>query len=516
MDEKKALVLTGRLCAKPLHRLVDPGKGEILELPIEVAALMNPEIIRHQLLGLDLTGYDYVMVPGALKFDLEMLESQLGLPFYLGPTHYVDVPMVLENLDKSQLSKTSPADLVLKDLLRNRTRDFYRSAESTDLKSEIVIGKGKGSIPIGGSLPPRIVGEIVDAPGKDVYEILTEAKHLARSGASIIDIGMVPGRDDLDFIDVIVPLIKRDLDVPVSVDTLREEEILAAADAGADLILSICGSTLDIVPSLDLPVVIVPLESVDSARPKSGRERLEMITRFACKLHNTEIIADPLLEPLGLGFSRSIGNYLGLGECLPDTPFLMGVGNVTELADADSIGMNALLAGIAVETKASLLLNTENSPKTRGSTGELRAACEMMYYAVQNQVPPKNLGLNLLRFKEKVSRDFPVNIPRERVLVDPFDDAPASLDGGIFHITILNSKIHAIFRGDNREVDIIGSDADAIVSELESQGILPGPRHSFYLGSELKKAEIALRTGRSYVQDELLFEGSDENEKDKD
>ena len=379
-----------------------------------------------------------------------------------------------------------------------------------------MIGKGKGSVTIGGTLPPRIIGEIVDAPGKDVYEILTEAKHLARSGASIVDIGMFPGKDDPDFIDMIVPLLKRDLGMPVSVDTMREDEILAAADAGADLILSICGSTLELVPSLDIPAVIVPLESVDSARPEGGRERLEMISRFADQLNNNEIIADTLLEPLGLGFTGSVCTYLELKEGLPDTPSLMGVGNVTELADVDSIGMNALLAGIATEAKVSLLLNTENSPKTRGSTRELRAACEMMYYAEENQVPPKNLGLDLLRFKEKVFRECPVNVPREKVLSAPSEDSPVQLDGGMFHVAVLNSQIHVIFRGDNREVDIIGREADGIAAELEHEGILPGSRHAFYLGGELKKAEIALHTGRSYIQDENLFEWDDENGKDQD
>jgi dihydropteroate synthase-like protein len=502
----KVLVLTGRLCSQSLGEIIDHDRAEILELPIEVAALMSPDLIFDYLRQVDLTKYDYMLLPGVLDIDLEELSGKLGIPIFLGPTHYHDVPTVLENLEESKLSTTAPADLVLKKDLRNRTVEFYRkSLEDTGLGENcIMLGRGEGSVVIGGNLPPRVIGEIVNAPSKDIYEILLEAKALVGAGASIIDIGMIPGSDNPEFIEMILPLIRRDLGVPVSVDTMREVEINAASDAGADFILSICGSTLDLVPSIDTPVVVVPLDSPDKERPVDTNAKLGMLIRFAEQLRDYDVIVDPLLEPIGRGFSESIRAYLNLQERLPNSPALMGVGNVTELADVDSIGMNAILAAIAVETNTSLLLTTENSPKTRGSVRELQRACQMMFFSRVKAVPPKNIGIDLLKIKEKTSHEYPVRIPREKVLATPHPRT-SGLDEGQFHITIKNSIINTIYRDAEREVDILGKSAEVIAEELEEQGLLPGSMHAFYLGCELTKAELALQLARSYLQDAPLF-----------
>jgi dihydropteroate synthase-like protein len=314
---------------------------------------------------------------------------------------------------------------------------------------------------------------------------------------------------------MILPLIKRDLGVPVSVDTMREAEIIAASDAKADLILSICGSSLDLVPSIDTPVVVVPLDSPEKERPVNTNEKIEMLTRFVEQLSDYAVIIDPLMEPIGRGFSESIGAYLNLSDRLPNIPALMGAGNVTELADVDSIGMNAILAAIAVETKTSLILTTENSPKTRGSVRELQRACQMMFFSREKGVPPKNIGLDLLKFKEKTSREYPVKIPREKILATPHPKSPG-LDDIQFHIAIKNSMINTIYRSAEREVDILGKSAKVIAEELEAQGILPDSKHAFYLGCELTKAEMALQLARSYLQDRPLFEGDDEDGENQD
>jgi dihydropteroate synthase-like protein len=291
---------------------------------------------------------------------------------------------------------------------------------------------------------------------------------------------------------------------------MREVEIITASNAGADLILSICGSTLDLVPSIDTPVVVVPLESPDKERPVETKEKLGMLTRFSERLGDYDIVVDPLIEPIGRGFSESIRAYLELPAHLPNIPTLMGVGNVTELADVDSIGMNAILAAIAVETNTSLLLTTENSSKTRGSVRELQRACQMMFFSREKGVPPKNIGLDLLKFKEKISREYPVEIPREKIMATPHPQS-SSLDGGHYHIAIKNSLINTIYRDAEREVDILGKSAKIIAGELEAQGLLPGSMHAFYLGCELTKAEMALQLTRSYLQDKPLFEEDDDD-----
>ena len=189
-----------------------------------------------------------------------------------------------------------------------------------------------------------------------------------------------------------------------------------------------------------------------------------------------------------------------------------------EMADVDSVGMNGLLAAVAVETGAGLLLATENSPKTKGSVSELSTACRMMHYARVKGIPPKDLGVDLLRLKEKVAREYPAVLPTRKVWAGT---QAISRDGGVagdtFHIVIRGPNIHLISSIDGRPVDIIGRTSSAIADELQRMGLLPEPRHALYLGSELQKAESAIRTGRSYVQDEPLFAtGKEFDEENKD
>src|SRR5213079_812670 len=54
---------------------------------------------------------------------------------------------------------------------------------------------------------------------------------------------------------------------------------------------------------------------------------------------------DPILEPIGFGFAASLGRYLETRRRFPDAEIMMGVGNLTELTDADTGGINVLLAG---------------------------------------------------------------------------------------------------------------------------------------------------------------------------
>jgi dihydropteroate synthase-like protein len=126
------------------------------------------------------------------------------------------------------------------------------------------------------------------------------------------------------------------------------------------------------------------------------------------------IIADPLIQPVGSGFTGSIrfgetGGY----------PLFFGAGNVSELLDTDSIGVNALLAGMAYELGASVIFTSEHSDKTRGSVKEMRTATEMMVLT-EGRPYPKDLGIDLLVLKEKgavVNRRFhtwQVSMPRWR------------------------------------------------------------------------------------------------------
>ena len=75
--------------------------------------------------------------------------------------------------------------------------------------------------------------------------------------------------------------------------------------------------------------------------------------------------------------------------------------------DADSVGVNALLARLSQEVDASILLATEKSDKTKGTVAEEVAAAKMMFLAKKRGSVPKDLGIHLLILKDKRNREEP-------------------------------------------------------------------------------------------------------------
>jgi dihydropteroate synthase-like protein len=516
----RVLVITGRLCEAPILSLLRDENVDVVSVPVDVATLITSRQVVDALKGRDVSQYDFALLPGMFRQDVESLAREMGIPTFLGPVHYVDIPLVLQKLQPEDLSTHQPADRVLTQHLRKRTDDFYVDAcrfPASPPDGAIVIGSGETRLVLTHESPPRVIGEVVDAPRKGYYTIIKEAKQMVSAGAELVDIGMIPSEDNLDFLASTLPQIKKEIKVPISVDTMRTEEILQAVEYGADLILSLCGSTIELAESISIPFVLVPLESPDMRPPATAEDRLALLSTYVRRLEGTPVILDPLLMPIGHGMGESLKAYCRLGDALPGRPSLMGVGNVVEMTDADSVGMNALLGAIACENGVQLLLATENSPKTRGSIGELASACKMMYYAVRQGFAPMNIGIDLLRLKEKRLIDSPVRIPSLRIRAsEAAETASTTQQDATFQIVIKDGVIHLIRHLPGKDVDIIGRHAIDIGAELANRGWLPSPSHSLYLGLELSKAETALRTGRNYIQDQPLFPGWDSSEEDQD
>src|SRR5204862_1335599 len=83
----------------------------------------------------------------------------------------------------------------------------------------------------------------------------------------------------------------------------------------------------------------------------------------------------------------------------PDAEMMMGVGNLTELTDVDSAGVNVLLAGFCQELGVRSVLTTEVINWCRSAVKEFDLARRLVYHAVRNGVLPKHLepGLVMLR-----------------------------------------------------------------------------------------------------------------------
>ena len=66
----------------------------------------------------------------------------------------------------------------------------------------------------------------------------------------------------------------------------------------------------------------------------------------AMQARGRAFLADAILDPIPFGLLASLVRYQRLRERFPQAPILMGVGNLTELTEADTSGINAVLLGI--------------------------------------------------------------------------------------------------------------------------------------------------------------------------
>jgi dihydropteroate synthase-like protein len=516
----KVLVVTAQLAAEVVKQQVKSSNVDcdVLVLPRPVAALLNTSYIARKLKEEDVRRYDMILLPGLCFGDLDVVEKAVGVPVYKGPKYAADLPLVLNLVGSVTLSKTVPACELLSNMLRVEAETYIREREEEALKA-----RGDGRIKVGGlsvgyGLPMRVMAEIVDAPLLSEEEILKRANYYISSGADIIDVGMVARESRPEDAGRIVKLLKRHIDKPVSIDTLDVNECKEAAKAGVDLVLSFDRGTLEEASAFakDIPSVIIPSHTEAGYFPKDPEERVKALRenlQLARTLGLTKVIADPITDVLITpGLVRSlVAHYLFRRE-EPYTPLFMGLANVSELLDADSIGVNALLAGLAMELGASMVLATEASVKTRGAVKELAKACKMMYIAYCRGSVPKDLGLDLLMLKEKRLRDDPlIEVGEQCGRVHADGEESVYMDQrGSFKIAVdrENSQIVVYhYPRSLKDVDVViyGRETSKIVKKIIDLGLVSRLDHAAYLGRELQKAEIALKTGKGYIQDSDLF-----------
>jgi len=517
----KVLLVTGKLAEAAVRRHASESDVEasVISLPVSVASLLTPEIIARHLSSVDLTGYDMILIPGLVRGDIGIIEKAYAISTFKGPRYSADIPTVLNMLGEVNLSRTEPADSVLRQTFAQQIAHQLREAE--EKRGHLLKHPGNiliGDVPVGKDFPLRVMAEILDAPTLSDQEIQYRAKYYVESGAKIIDIGMMAGNPRPQEAARAVKAVKSLNIAPVAIDTFDMEEARAAVEAGADLLLSLNASTIVEAASFarDIAVVILPMEERGGYSPKEPQARVETLARNVSKareLSYRRVIADPVVDPLiGPGLTDSIVCYHRFSHMYPNVPLLFGAGNVTELLDADSVGANALLAGVAAEVDASIILTTEGSDKTRGSVRELSTASKMMFLAKKRASVPKDLGLDLLVLKEKrrLEESFEGSLARAIEAKPTSEEQTDPL--GSYRILIDRSKERIVavrFVGANQREVIEGRDAASIYGTLIDMGLVTRLDHAAYLGRELAKAEIALKLGRSYIQDRPLFAEDD-------
>jgi dihydropteroate synthase-like protein len=437
--------VTGRLAEHALRRVVatlaasEAFDYSIDVLPITVAALMTPAwIARHWNVPPAATR---VVLPGYCEGDLLPLGTSTTAPIELGPRD-----------------------------LRRLPQFFRREPQPVEY----------------GAYDIEIIAEINHCPRLTLPEILSEAERLATSGADVIDLGCEPGDAWPGVAEAVRAL--RDAGHRVSIDSLDPREIAPAAAAGVELVLSVNSTNLHAAPDWGVEVVAIPDSPADLAGLDNTIERLAAA--------GVPLRIDPILEPIGFGFAASLGRYLEVRRRYPDAAVLMGVGNLTELTDVDSAGVNAMLIGFCQELAIGSVLTTQVINWARASVAECDVARRLMHHAVTQRVLPKHVDSRLIMLRDAEADD---------VDAADLDELAASLRDHNFRIYAANGEVHLV----SSNLHLHNADPFLIVERLraDSGGAWPrnlDPAHAFYLGYEMCKAATALTLGKNYRQDEAL------------
>ena len=431
------LFVTGTLAEPALRRtlaeMAPAFAYDIAVMKITVAALMTtPWIARFLAVP---PGTDLVLIPGLCEGEGAVLAERVGVRVEKGPKDLRQIP---EYFGRAAL-----------------VREY-------------------------GAYDIEIVAEVNNAPRLARAALRREAEHYRASGADVIDIGCTPGRAFPELADVVRELVGAGM--RVSVDSFNVDEIATAVAAGAELVLSVNQSNLDVARDLagtKTRVVVIP----DFGQ---GLETLEP-SIAALERWGVTYLIDPVIEPIGFGFFASLERFAAVRRRYPTAPLFMGIGNITELTAADTTGVNALLIAICAELGVRAVLTTEVIPWAHGVVREVDIARRLMHHAVRQKSLPKGVDDRLVTLKDPTILAY-----RETEL----RELQARVTDPNFRI-FADRDVITVF---NDELFVRGTDIQEIFARLG----VDEATHAFYLGRELMKAQLALTLGKNYRQEGAL------------
>ena len=439
--------VTGRLAAPAMREIVSSLAAEhsfaysIAVMPITVAALMTPRWIVRQFKTAELAPpklATHVIVPGYCESGVEELEKTLEVPVICGPN------------DCRALGEWFGGETVADDF-------------------------GQHNI--------QIIAEVNHAPRMTLDQVMRYANALRNDGADVIDFGCDPAGRFSRVGEYVAALVAEGHSI--SIDTFDPWEAQQAVRAGASLVLSVNSTNRQFAAEWNCEVVVIPDAPDDE---KSFHETVEFL---AAK--NVTMRLDPILEPIGSGFAASLQRYLDCRKRYPDAALMMGIGNLTELTDVDSAGVNLLLLGICQELRIHSVLTTQVINWTRSSVRECDAARRLTYYSVKHGIPPKRLSDDLVMLRDAKLRPYPPSM---------LESLAESLKDNNYRLIAQDDELHLLASN----LHLHSADPFALFDRLMQQDASNNvdPGHAFYLGYELAKASIALTLGKQYEQDQAL------------
>jgi dihydropteroate synthase-like protein len=431
----RRLFVTGKLAAPALRDVLGrselPFEYDVAVMKITVAALMTTSwIARHLELSEDVAE---IMIPGLCEGSTDVLSERFGIPVEKGPADLKALPR------------------------------WFGQADAR-------AGYGQRDV--------RVFAEINHVPRLDRDEILALASYYREAGADVIDLGLSLDRKWLDEGPPTIAELRAE-GFSLSIDTLDPEQILMADEAGVDYVLSLNGDNRDLAARLNATPILIPDTPEDLGSLEATMAHLDGLGK--------PYLVDPVIEPIGFGFAASLGRYLELRRRHPEAEILMGIGNLTELTEADSTGVNAMLIGFCQELGIRNVLTTEVIEWARGAVREVVLAAQLMHFAVEQGTLPKHVDNRLVTLKDDDFRPY---------TEDELRELHAQVTDPNFRIFADADWIYVF----NRDRFVRGTDFNEIFDQLGVEEAT----HAFYLGKELMKATIARALRKNYRQESPL------------
>ncbi|MFT3732374.1 MAG: DUF6513 domain-containing protein [Hyphomicrobium sp.] len=433
---ERIVLVTGSLAEPRVKRVAEELNNADLDpvvanIGVKVAALMTTEIVERRLKLPD--HIDRVIMPGRFRGDLERLSDHFGTRFERGPEEIADLPQYLG-----------------------------QAARKIDLSEQDV----------------KIFGEIVDATLMTPEQIVERARKYRADGADVIDLGCLPD-SPFPHLEAAIAALHAD-GAKVSVDSFNSEELSRATRAGADYLFSLSEKTISIVDEGPAAPILISAGAADM-------DSLDRVIDIMIA-KGRPFYADPILDPIHYGFTASVARYYDLRKRRPDIPILMGIGNVTELTDADTTGINAILMGMCSELHITAVLAVQVSPHCRTAIKEFDRARREYFAARKANALPQGFGSGLMALRDR--KGFASTPEEIRALASEIRDHN-------YRIEVAEDGIHIY----NRDGHHVSDDPFQLFPHLH---VGTDPGHAFYLGVETARAEIAYRLGKRYAQDEPL------------
>ena len=169
---------------------------------------------------------------------------------------------------------------------------------------------------------------------------------MRKAGADVIDLGCLPDTPFPHLEESVRALKAAGPSRSASIPPIRRE-LSRGAKAGADFLLSLDETTLDIAEGLG--------RDADPRAAAAWRSRLARPRGRGRQAARPRLLVDPILDPIHFGFAASLARYVETRRRLPEAEMMMGTGNLTELTEADSGGITAMLLGLCSELRHSTM-----------------------------------------------------------------------------------------------------------------------------------------------------------------